>query len=76
MNITLHPQPVSDLMDLNSACNYIGGSSGPVSRCHLYKLMRKHGLPARRIASRWMFSKAEIDAWITSRPGINLPQAG
>lgn len=65
------PPIISDLMTLPDAMAYL-----KVSRPHLYHLMANEGLPARKLSKRWTFSRAELDDWIKSRPGINLPDAG
>ena len=68
--------PISDLLSVNGARTYLGGANGPIARSFIYQLMQKHGLPARRIGSRWQFSRRELDSWIAAQPGVNLPQAG
>lgn len=61
------PIPPSDLMDFNQLCDYVGKS-----RPWVYDAMVNKGLPAHRLG-RWAFLKSEIDDWIKSIPGINLP---
>jgi excisionase family DNA binding protein len=58
---------LSGLLSFPEVMRYLGKS-----RPHIYTLMRKEGLPARRIGSRWMFERSAVDAWIKSRPGINV----
>jgi excisionase family DNA binding protein len=62
------PPAVCDLMTLSEIAIYLGRSTP-----FIYTLMAKHGLPALRIGNRWAFPKALVDAWILSRPGVNLP---
>lgn len=64
------PHVSSDLMDLNALCAYLGKC-----RPFIYKAMREEGLPARRMGSRWTFSKSEVDDWFKSLPGVNLSNA-
>ena len=72
--VTITPLPSStsapDLMSFAQLAAYL-----QKTRPTIYTFMSKHGLPGRRIGDRWMFSKAEVDAWISSRPGVNLPSA-
>lgn len=58
----------SDLRDFNAQCKALGKS-----RAFVYKAIRELGLPAIRMGNRWMFSKAQTDAWLASLPGMNLP---
>lgn len=62
--------PPSDLMDLNETCELLRKS-----RPFVYMAIRSLGLPARRMGSRWMFSRSETEAWFRSRPGVNVPIA-
>lgn len=62
--------PPTDLMDLNAVCSRL-----TKSRPWVYMAIRDMGLPARRMGSRWVFSKDEIDAWVKALPGVNLPNA-
>ena len=72
--MTITPHPVlgfpRDLMTFVEVMKYLGKS-----RPFVYTLMARDGLPARRMGKSWVFSKAEVDAWIGSRPGVNLPTA-
>jgi len=65
---TLVVPPPSDLMDLNGVCTHLGKS-----RPWVYRAIASMGLPARRMGSRWAFSKSELEAWFKALPGVNLP---
>ncbi len=67
---SLIPGLVRDLITFDELIEYTG-----FSRTQVYRLMKDHGLPARRISARWKFSKAEVDEWLKSLPGVNLPPA-
>lgn len=69
-NLTIVLSP-SDLMDFKTNCAYLNKS-----RSWLYKAIGKMGLPAHRMGTRWVFRKSEVDAWIRTLPGVNLPNAG
>jgi len=71
MHLPTPPPVARDLMDLPNLAAYLGKSKSTI-----YRLMAKEGLPARRIGSRWCFSRTEVDAWVVSQPGINVPKAG
>ena len=58
-------------MTLSEVAEYLGKS-----KAHIYKLMSKEGLPAQRMASRWVFRKSLVDAWLTNLPGININPKG
>ncbi len=62
--------PPSDLLRMKSAAAHLGFSVPTV-----YRAMAKRGLPARRLGGCWVFSRAELDAWVRNLPGINLPSA-
>lgn len=65
------PIPPRDLMSLNELCSHLRKS-----RSWVYRALSEVGLPAHRMGGRWTFSKAEVDAWFKSLPGVNLPIAG
>lgn len=65
------PLPAFDLMNLNETCLHLRKS-----RTWLYRALLSMGLPARRMGGRWAFSRAEVDEWFKSLPGVNLPIAG
>lgn len=62
--------PADDLMRLKNAAAFLGFSVSSV-----YRAMAKKGLPARRLGGCWVFSRAELAAWVKTLPGINLPSA-
>jgi len=62
--------PHSGMMRVKSAAAYIG-CSVPT----LYRRMSKQKLPAHRLGGYWAFYQSELDTWIKSQPGINLPSA-
>ena len=37
-----------------------------VSSDTIYRWIEKKGMPAKRIGKKWLFKKAEIDAWINT----------
>ena len=68
-----HPSPeppASDLMRMKNVTTFLG-----LSASSIYRAMAKKGLPARRLGGCWVFSRAELAAWVKSLPGINLPNA-
>ena len=62
--------PATDLMRIKSAAAYLGCSVST-----LYRRMAKDGLPAHRLGGYWGLYRSEMDAWVKSQPGINLPSA-
>ena len=62
--------PPSDLMRMKSIATFLGCSVPTV-----YRAMAHKGLPARRLGGVWVFSKDEVESWVKSLPGINLPNA-
>lgn len=68
-NLNAAPAP-SDLMDLKASCAYLNRS-----RSWVYRAMSRMGLPAHRMGTRWVFRRLEVDQWILTLPGVNLPKA-
>ena len=64
------PDPPTDLMRMKIAAAFLGCSTATI-----YRAMAKKGLPARRLGGVWVFSRAELSAWVKTLPGINLPTA-
>jgi excisionase family DNA binding protein len=46
-------------LSLNEICEYLGVSSDTV-----YKLIKKHAMPAHRMGRLWKFKKDDVDIWI------------
>lgn len=69
----LSPEPEAlptDLMRMKEAAAFVRRSIPS-----MYRDMAKRGLPARRLGGCWVFSRAELEAWVKGLPGINVQKA-
>ena len=53
----------------------LGRPEKPCARSYVYAMI-KDGLPVHRLGKTWAGYEHEVNGWLLSRPGVNLPQAG
>jgi excisionase family DNA binding protein len=58
------------VLDMQEAARYLS-----TTRRALHALRQRGGLPCRRIGRKYIFLKAELDAWLQALPGITVAQA-
>lgn len=58
-DITLGPQPTSELMTTKELMDYLD-----MSRTKVWELVHKKGLPAFRIGGDYRYRRHEVDKWI------------
>jgi excisionase family DNA binding protein len=58
------------VLDMKEAASSLG-----TTRDSLYDLVGRGGIPCRRIGRKFIFPKADLDAWLQQLPGISVPQA-
>jgi excisionase family DNA binding protein len=58
------------VLDMKDAATYLS-----TTKNSLYDLVNRGGIPCRRIGRKYVFLKADIDAWLQQLPGITVAQA-
>lgn len=54
-------QDIEPYMTVNDVCRYL-----KITNESLYSWIKRSDIPAHRVGKRWLFDKAELDAWIKS----------
>ena len=52
------------LLSVDEVAMFLG-----VQRDTVYKWIRRHGLPARKVGRLWKFRQNEVDQWVNKQPG-------
>ena len=54
-------QDMEPYMTVNDVCRYL-----KITNESLYNWIKRTDIPAHRVGKRWLFDKAELDAWVKS----------
>jgi excisionase family DNA binding protein len=66
----IRPRQDAALLDIQAAAIYLS-----TTRNSLYDLVKRGGIPCRRIGRKLVFVKAELDTWLQQLPGITVARA-